>query len=130
MFLTTLAPARTLQQLAVSPGLRLIPLGAEAMQRIIELRPGLTPLTLPANTYPKQQQPVIAVASTALLVTTADAPDAEVAGVADLVFRRMPAEYAGSADVIRVSPQNQRRGVTIPLHPGVTRRQSSSDTGG
>ena len=129
VFLTTLAPTRALQQFAVSPGLRFVPLSAGAMQRIIELRPGLTPLTLPANTYPKQHEPVMAVASTALLVTTADAPDAEVAAVADLVFKRMPAQYAGSADVIRVSPQNQRRGVTIPLHPGLTRRQSS-DTGG
>ena len=130
VFLTGSAPTRALQQFAVSPGLRLIPLGPGAMQRLIELRPGLTPLTLPANTYPKQHESVPAVASMALLVTTADAPDAEVAAVADLVFKRMPAQYAGSAEVIRVSPQNQRRGVTIPLHPGVTRRQSSPDTGG
>jgi len=130
VFLTALAPTRALQQFAVSPGLRLVPLSAGAMQRIIELRPGLTALTLPANTYPKQHEPVMAVASTALLVTTADAPDAEVAAVADLVFKRMPAQYAGSADVIRVSPQHQRRGVTIPLHSGLTPRQSSPDTGG
>ena len=130
VFLTAQAPTRALQQLAVSPGLRLIPLNAGAVQRVIALRPGLTPLTLPANTYPQQHEPIITVASTALLVTTADAPDAEVAAVADLVYRRMPAGYAGSADVIRVSPQNKNRGVTIPQHPGLTRPQSSSDTGG
>ena len=130
VFLTASAPIRALQQLAVSPGLRLLPLRAGAIQRIVELRPGLMPLTLPANTYPKQHEPVVAVASTALLVTTANAPDTEVAAVADLVFRRMPAQSAGSAEVIRVSPQNQRRGVTIPLHPGLTRGQSSSATGG
>lgn len=130
MFLTTLAPTRALQQFAVSPGLRLIPLSAAAMKRIIELRPGLTPLTLPANTYPKQHEPVMAVASMALLVTTADAPDGEVAAVADLVFQRMPAQYSGSGDVIRVSPDNQRRGVTIPLHHGLLPRQSSPSTGG
>ncbi len=130
VFLTALAPTRALQQFAVSPGLRLVPLSAAAMKRIIELRPGLTPLTLPANTYPKQHEPVMAVASMALLVTTADAPDGEVAAVADLVFQRMPAQYAGSADVIRVSPENQRRGVTIPLHHGLLPRQSSPSTGG
>ena len=130
VFLTAAAPARALQQFAVSPGLRLVPLSAGAMQRIVELRPGLTPLTLPANTYPLQHQPVIAVASTALLVTTAGSPDGEVAAVADLVFKRMPADYPSSADVIRVSPENQRRGVTIPLHPGLTRGQSPSVTGG
>jgi hypothetical protein len=50
--------------------------------------------------------------------------------VADLLFQRMPAQYAGSADVIRVSPDNQRRGVTIPLHHGLLPRQSPPSTGG
>ena len=111
VFLTTLAPTRELQQLAVSPGIRLIPVSERAMARLLELRPGLAPLTLPANTYPQQQAPVPTVAATALLVTTAEAPEAEVAAVADLVFKRMP--------------QNERRGVTIPLHSGVARRFSS-----
>ena len=91
VFLTTLAPTRALQEFAVSPGLRLIPVGQGAMQRLRELRPGLTPVTLPANTYPRQHEPVVTVASAALLVTTADAPDAEVAAVADLVFKGMRA---------------------------------------
>jgi len=99
------------------------------MQRLLELRPGLTPLTLPANTYPRQHEPVVTVASAALLVTTADAPDAEVAAVADLLFKGMAAKSDAGADLIRVSPQNERRGVTIPLHPGVSRRYSSSKTG-
>jgi TRAP transporter TAXI family solute receptor len=127
VFLTTLAPTRELQQLAVSPGLRLIPIRAGAIQRLVALRSGLTPITLPANTYPRQHQPLVTVASSALLVTTADAPDPEVAAVADLVFKRMPAQQAGSAEVIRVAPQNARRGVTIPLHAGVTRRHSSAE---
>ena len=101
VFLTSLAPARALQELAVSPGLRLIPLGTGAMPRLLERRPGLTPLTLPANTYPRQTEPVRTVASSALLVTTADAPDAEVAAVADLVFRRMPALYASPERLMR-----------------------------
>ena len=130
VFLTTLAPTRALQEIAVSPGLRLISLSAGAIPRLLELRPGLTPLTLQANTYPQQRAPVSTVASAALLVTTADAPEAEVAAVADLVFIRMPAGYAGNSDVIRVSPDNARRGVTIPLHPGLMRQQSPVSTSG
>ena len=128
VFLTTPAPTQELQQLAVSPGLRLLPIAEGAMRRLLELRPGLAPLTLPANTYPRQHEPVPTVASAALLVTTADAPDAEVAAVADLVFRRL-AQNTGSAGVIRVTPQNERRGVTIPLHSGVARRFSSNPGG-
>jgi TRAP transporter TAXI family solute receptor len=129
VFLTTLAPTRALQELAASPGLRLLPVAEGAMQRLLELRPGLTPLTLPAHTYPRQAEPARTVAASALLVTTADAPDAEVAAVADLVFRRMPAQYSGSSDIIRVSPDTERRGVTIPLHSGVAQPHPTSTTG-
>ncbi len=129
VFLTTLAPTRVLQELAVSPGLRLLPVAPGPMQRLLALRPGLTTLTLPANTYPRQPQPVVTVASSALLVTTAGTPDGEVAAVADLVFKRMPATYAGSADVIRVSPEHARRGITIPLHAGVDSPHATATTG-
>jgi TRAP transporter TAXI family solute receptor len=122
VFLTTRAPTRALQQLAVSPGLRLIPIRAGGLQRLVALRSGLTPMTLPANTYPRQHEPIVTIASSALLVTTADAPDPEVAAVADLVFTRMPAQSAGSGAVIHVAQQNEHRGVTIPLHAGVARR--------
>ena len=120
IFMTTGAPAHLLQQ--AFPGLRLLPVSDAAMLRVLELRPGLTPLKLAANTYPGQREPVQTVASSALLVTTASAPAAEVARVADLVFTKMPSQSSGNADVIRVSPQTERRGITIPLHEGVAGR--------
>ncbi len=123
VFVTTLAPMRALQELALSPGMRLVPIADDAMRLLVHRRAGLTPLLLPANTYPRQPHPILTAASAALLVTMDDTPDAEVARVADLVFRRMPGTpSAGSADVVRVSPANERRGVTIPLHRGATRR--------
>ena len=61
-------------------GLRLLPVRGAALERLATARPGLTPLTLPANTYPGQKHAVATVASAALLVTTLDAPDAEVNG--------------------------------------------------
>jgi TRAP-type uncharacterized transport system substrate-binding protein len=57
-----------------------------------------------------------------VLLTTLDAPHAEVERVADLVFGRMPQQHAGSADVVKVSAAHELRGVTIPLHPGAARR--------
>ena len=80
------------------------------------------PFRLVANTYPRQPESVQTVAATALLVTTVGAPDAEVARVADLVFTKMPSQSGANADLVRVSPQTERRGVTIPLHEGVAGR--------
>jgi hypothetical protein len=63
------------------------------------------------------------VAAAALLVTTSDAPAGEVERLADLVFGRMAVgTTGGGADLVKVSPDNEQRGVTIPLHPGAASR--------
>jgi TRAP transporter TAXI family solute receptor len=124
LFVTAAAPTRPLQQLAVATELRLLPIRGIALEKLAAARPGLTPIVLPANTYPGQEHDTATVASAALLVTTTDAPQAEVERVAELVFARKPRQSGGSADLLKVSPANELRGVTIPLHPGAapTRR--------
>jgi TRAP transporter TAXI family solute receptor len=122
VFMTAVAPARMLQQMAVKPGLRLLPISGPAVERLVQARAGLSPLTLPPNTYPQQKEGVTTVASSALLLTTLDTPNGEVARVADVVFSRLPKQQGGGADVVKVSAVNERRGVTIPLHPGAEQR--------
>ena len=129
LFVTTAAPTRPLQQLAVEKGFRLLPVKAGALERVMQARPGLTPLTLPANTYPSQKEAVTTVAATALLVTNADAPQGEVQRVADLVFTRMPQQRTSSAEVARVSAGHEFRGVTLPLHPGAAVPRPEPTTG-
>jgi TRAP transporter TAXI family solute receptor len=128
-FTTAAAPTSALQQLAATSGLRLVALKGAAVEQIVRSRPGLTPLTLPPNTYPQQKEPVATVASATLLVTTSEAPAAEVARVSNLVFTRMPQMKAGSAEVARVLPANALRGVTIPLHPGAAPEQPEATVG-
>jgi TRAP transporter TAXI family solute receptor len=122
LFVTTAAPTRALQQVAAKRGLRLLSIKGPALDRLVQANPGLNALTLPANMYPQQKEPVDTVAAVALLVTTFDAPQTEVERVADLVFARMPQRGAGSADVVKVSAAHALRGITIPLHPGAARQ--------
>jgi TRAP transporter TAXI family solute receptor len=123
VFATAAAPTLPLQQLAAQGGLRLVPIAGDGMERLLEARPGLAPLRLPANTYPQQKEPVATVASAALLLTTIDAPVAEVERVTDLVFTRMKQRFAGSADVVKVSGTGATEfSLPIPLHPGAQRR--------
>lgn len=121
VFVTAAAPAAALQKLAAQTAIRLLPITGGALERLGYTRPGLVRLTLPANTYPRQHSAVVTAASSALLLTTTDAPQAEVERVADLVFTKMPKQRGGSADVVKVSAANQLRGVTIPLHVGAAR---------
>ena len=127
MFVTAAAPTRVLQQLAVSPGLRLLPFEGASVERLVRERHGLSPLTLPANTYLRQQTAVPTVAASALLLTTVDAPAAEVQRVADLVFIRMPQQSGLGSDVVKVSAGNEQRGITIPLHPGAGRQDPEGE---
>jgi TRAP transporter TAXI family solute receptor len=123
VFATASAPTRPLQQLAVRKGLRLLPVTGAALEQLAQSRPGLTPLTLPPNTYPQQMEAVATVASAALLLTTSEAPSSEVKNVADLVFRQMRQQRPGTADVVKVLAEKKLRGVTIPLHPGAAQQQ-------
>lgn len=122
VFVTAPAPTRSLQELALSTGLRLLPITGAAVDRLVRDRPGLMPLTLPANTYPRQKEDVTTVGSATLLVTTQDAPEAEVARVSDFVFNKMPHLGGRTAEVVGASEGRELRGVTIPLHPGAGKK--------
>jgi hypothetical protein len=42
--------------------------------------------------------------------------------VTDLVFTQLPKRRSANTDLLTVSPENELRGVTIPLHPGASGR--------
>jgi TRAP transporter TAXI family solute receptor len=110
-FVTVHAPARELQRAFALRRLALVPIGpAPAL-----LASGLVPLTLPPRTYSRQDGPVPTVASTALLVTRADVPDAQVDAMLALLFERREGEP--TAAVSRTGLATARTGVAIPWHP-------------
>jgi TRAP transporter TAXI family solute receptor len=119
VFATGAAPIRALQQFAIAPGFRLVPLRPEEIEAVVHAHAGLAPIVLPANTYPQQHEPVTTVAAMALLVTTLEAPEIEVQRVARLLRTLVP--QAGNGDVAEVSSAGKLRGVPIPLHPGAER---------
>jgi TRAP transporter TAXI family solute receptor len=116
-FTTVGAPARALQRLAAEHPIRLVPLSAAAAGRVVTEQPGLVRLTLPANTYPGQGEAVATVAATALLVAAADTPEDEVKALLELAFEATDFLAAGSAQGVKISKANGRRGIAIPLHP-------------
>lgn len=112
------APMRDLQRLAMEHRVRFLPLEDDALRRLVDDNAGLMRLTLPANTYPGQSAPVTTAAAAALLVATTDAPENEVAALAQLFFERIDFAATASAQAGKISKRTALRGVTIPLHPG------------
>ena len=117
-FTTVGAPAHALQRLAAEHPIRLVPLSPGAATRVVSEQPGLVRLTLPANTYPGQTQPVATVAATALLAASTDTPNDEVKALLALAFESTDYLAFGSAQGVKISKASGRRGVAIPLHPG------------
>jgi TRAP transporter TAXI family solute receptor len=120
-FTTIAAPARNLQEFAARHSFRLLSLQGRGIERLVQKDPGLIAITLPANTYPNQTQDVHTLAAAALLVTTSEAPDAEVQRVTELVFDKLNFAASGSAEGAKVSKRTALRGVTVPMHPGASR---------
>ena len=120
-FATVGAPTRELQRLATRHPIRLLSLDVAAVERFVTEHPGLVRLLLPANTYPGQKEDVTTIAAAALLVTHADVPESEAALVLRLVFENPDYLPAGSAQGAKISKRNGLRGITIPVHPAVTR---------
>jgi TRAP transporter TAXI family solute receptor len=122
VFVTAAVPIRALQQFAIDPGFRLLSLHADEVDHVAQLRRGLTRITLPPNTYPQQRDPVITVAALALLVTTTDAPAAEVQRVSELLSTRL-VRPPTRGEVARASAAGGRDALSIPLHPGLAGRR-------
>jgi TRAP transporter TAXI family solute receptor len=116
-FTTVGAPARALQRLAAEHPIRLLPVSTAAADRVVSEQPGVVRLTLPANTYPGQDQPVATVAPTALLAATVDTPDDEVKALLELAFESTDYMAFGSAQGVKIAKGTGLRGVAIPLHP-------------
>ena len=118
LFVTINPPAHGLQELAARWGLRLVGLRPDAVTRLVGERSGLVTMTIPANTYPGQGEPVATVATAALLVTTADAPDGEAEKIVGVVFGGADLAAAGSAEGVKVSKGHRAPGHHDSLAPG------------
>ena len=114
-------PIRGLQRLASQYDVRLLPLEDGVIGRLVDESPGIVRLTIPANTYPRQAEPVVTVAPTALLVGTTAAPASEVEALVRLFYEDTDFAAAGSAQGVKISKSTALRGVSIPLHPGAAK---------
>ena len=98
----------------------LVPLEANAVQRLAESVPGLVPLAIPERTYAGQQGSVTTLAATALLVASESVPAASIQRVLEFLFTKgLAADRGVSAS--RLSRERALAGVTIPLHDGAAR---------
>lgn len=113
-------PTPAVQEMLAGASADLLPLDPGPVMRRY---PWYHPLTVPAGSYPGQQQDVRTVAVSNILVARAALPD-------DLAYRLVRTLYEGRAELVQAHPaaadmrvENALRGITgvVELHPGAER---------
>ncbi|GHS90086.1 C4-dicarboxylate ABC transporter substrate-binding protein [Synergistales bacterium] len=96
----------------------LLSMEPDKIKIICDKYPWYFPFTIPANTYPKQSEPVQTIALANILFTDASQPD-------ELIYLLTKATYDYHADMVLghsateyTTLENAFNGMTIPFHPG------------
>jgi len=79
------------------------------------------PYTIPAETYPGQNEAVQTVAQPNLLVATADTPEDVVYEVVKTMYENLPFLRSVHGSLKDLKQENALKGITVPLHPGAIR---------
>lgn len=118
---TVSAPARSIQALAQGSGIEFMALSETEQAKLAGGDGAYVAVTMPAQTYPGQDEPVRTVAAAALLVARADLPEADVESLLRQVFDGIDFFAAGSPAGSQISRGSARTGVGIPWHPAAER---------
>lgn len=135
VFMTMAYPARPIEELASRRPMRLLGLDPEIADTLSARRQGYPRVPIPAHTYPGQDEAVVSLGATAMVVTLATTPDAEVRKFLDLVLGSNQAVAKGrrqaavrplrpSRQVTQqsrvgsfISKKSAKLGLSVPLHP-------------
>ncbi|MGE0846862.1 MAG: TAXI family TRAP transporter solute-binding subunit [Flavobacteriaceae bacterium] len=114
-------PTVSIQDLASSHDIRLLPLSDEEIAKVREAQPYYAATTVPAGTYEGQDEPIRTLGLRALLVTHDGVAD-------DVIYEVTKAIYENTETLSKVHVQGKNvrletalESVSIPVHPGAKR---------
>lgn len=131
LFKTAGYPTSAIIELMTGKECNFVSIDPEAVKKLCEKFPFYVPITIPANTYKGQPEPVKTVAMMALWVTNSDVDSDLIYKITKALWSKDPLVYGGKseesgADILaKIHDQGKNvtlptalNGVTIPLHPG------------
>lgn len=120
-FIVAGAPTSAITELATTNGVFLIPIEGELRDKIMGLCPYYAPLVIPANTYPKQNDPIETITIKATLIVDADLDEDLVYSFTAAIFDHADEISKENAKGEELSVENATSGITIPFHTGAAR---------
>jgi TRAP transporter TAXI family solute receptor len=132
MFWTSGVPNANMIEISTTKDVTYLPFPDEVIKKLQAKYPYYTAVTMPANSYPKQNYPVKTVAIMAIWVTRAELDEKTVYDVVSYMYEKKPQLYrekkelASGAEMMaaaheqgkNVKLENALLGLTVPLHKG------------
>jgi len=113
-------PADAIRAASQDMRLRLLPLDSEAIEKLVQQRPGSLPSTIATGSYPQLQQPVQTLAVSSLLLSDASLASKEAETLVRLIFEPgLSWLQLGSIQGAQISPTHAMQSYGLPLHDGV-----------
>jgi TRAP transporter TAXI family solute receptor len=118
----TSCPQSTIIDLNFRPGIRLLPVDAVHMQKVLDMEPGLMATVIPQAAYKGLTSDVPAVGTVTCIVVNKDLPDDLVYNIVKTLYANWPALAQVKKKAIESSkPELALAGARIPVHPGAMR---------
>ncbi|MSP48537.1 MAG: TAXI family TRAP transporter solute-binding subunit [Alphaproteobacteria bacterium] len=119
--LGTTIPSSAVMDLASARDMKILNFSDDTVAKMRQINPGYAKVSIPANTYPKQTQPVQVVGYAAHLIASCKLP-------ADRVYAMTKTMHANFRDLILINkameattPKMMAEDIGVPLHPGAAR---------
>jgi TRAP transporter TAXI family solute receptor len=116
--LFTSAPAAPILSMNVRPGIRLLSIEPEKLQKIMVAQPGFVETKIPAGTYEGQNEDVLTLCAWATLFTSSDLSEEMVYRITKAIFDHIDAIHAVGSQCRQMSVGINYEGNKIPVHPG------------
>jgi len=123
MFFSAAVGSSAFVQAAEKGDIFFLSLDQEHLDKLKRAYPFYSQLTVPAGTYPKQQQPFTSVAVSSLLVTSVDMSENDIYRIAKLLFVDKLDEFKAIKPVLAkyFSIEKGLEGMSIPIHKGAAK---------
>jgi len=135
LFKTAGVPTSAIIDLTMSKKTNFVNLSAEAVKKLTEKFPFYVPMTIPANTYKGQTEPVQTIAMMAIWITHENVSEGLVYEMTKVLYEKTPLLYrkkqekqSGAEILAKVHQQGAQvtldtalAGITIPFHAGAAK---------
>lgn len=115
--LGTTIPASSVMDLAAGREIKLLDL-TDALPEMKKINPGYTRVTIPANTYPKQDKDVGVIGYATHLVVSCKLPEDRVYTMVKTMAAHVSDMAAVNKDMKSLTPKGMAEDIGVPLHPG------------